>query len=379
LVIATNSASGDFTAAAMKTILIAGATGVIGDAALTHFCASSDWDVIALSRRRPDTWRQGEFRHVAVDLTDYAATRDAVDSLRAVSHVVYTAVSEAPGLISGWHDQQRMQANHAMLANLLDPLCEANTTLRHVTLLQGAKAYGAHAGHVPRLPARERDPRDDHTNFYWLQEDHLRRLAAGHGFAWTIFRPQVVIGAAWGAAMNPLIPLSVYAMLCRERDEPFGYPGGALQLSELADAALLAEAFDWATETPAAHNQTFNITNGDVFAWRDAWPVLADALGVQTGPDRPARMVDVLPPSGPLWARIVRRERLRLLTLEQLLGQSHHYADVLLRAGTETISPPTLLSTIKLRTAGFGACRDSEESIARWVQQLRDRRLIPRR
>jgi hypothetical protein len=116
-----------------------------------------------------------------------------------------------------------------------------------------------------------------------------------------------------------------------------------------------------------------------VFAWRDAWPALADALGVQTGPDRPARMVDVLPPSGPLWARIVRRERLRPLTLERLLGQSHHYADVLLRAGTETISRPTLLSTIKLRAAGFSACRDSEESIAMWVQQLRDRGLIPRR
>jgi hypothetical protein len=74
--------------------------------------------------------------------------------------------------------------------------------LQHITLLQGAKAYGAHAGRPPQVPARERDPRVDHENFYWLHEDFVRRISAKHGLAWTIFRPQVIIGAAWGSAMK---------------------------------------------------------------------------------------------------------------------------------------------------------------------------------
>ena len=36
------------------------------------------------------------------------------------------------------------------------------------------------------IPARERAARDDHENFYWLQEDYLRAKAADQGFTWTI-------------------------------------------------------------------------------------------------------------------------------------------------------------------------------------------------
>lgn len=171
---------------------------------------------------------------------------------------------------------------------------------------------------------------------------------------------------------------AVYAALRREDGEPFGYPGGAIQISEIVDASLLAEAFEWAGESDAARNETFNITNGDVFAWRDAWPMLADALGVEVGPDLPARLADYLPARQEQWRGIVAREHLRDLTLAELLGESHFYADILLRMGADAITRPTLLSTIKLRQAGFSGCRDSEEVIRAWVAELQDRRLIPR-
>jgi nucleoside-diphosphate-sugar epimerase len=359
-------------------MLIVGATGIVGDAALTHFCAAPDWDVIAMSRRAPDPRPCGEFRHVAIDLTDGEATRQACQTLSEVTHVVYAAVSEAPGLLAGWHDRGRMQLNLTMLANLMGPLCGSANGLRHVTLLQGAKAYGAHAGHPPHVPARERDPRVEHENFYWLQEDYIRRASAEYDFAWTIFRPQVVIGGAWGSAMNPLLPLAVYAALRHEAGEPFGYPGGALQISEIVDASLLAEAFEWASASDAARNETFNITNGDVFAWRDAWPMLADALGVEVGPNRPTRLADYLPARQEMWRDIVARQNLRPLTLAELLGESHHYIDILLRSDADTITRPTLLSTIKLRQAGFSGCRDSEDAVRCWITALQDRSLIPR-
>jgi nucleoside-diphosphate-sugar epimerase len=363
----------------MNTVLIVGATGVIGDASLAHFAAAKEWQTIALSRRTPDPGSTGSFRHVGVDLTNGTACRLACERLRDVTHVVYSAVSEQPGLVTGWRDPEQMQANLAMLRNLIEPLTEMSSNLQHVTLLQGAKAYGAHAGHRPPLPARESAPRVQHENFYWLQEDYLRTKAQQRGFAWTIFRPQVVIGAAWGAAMNPLLPLAAYGVIRREEGKAFSYPGGELQLGQIVDAGLLAEAFEWAATEKAARNETFNIANGDVFAWREAWPVLADALAVEVGRDEPMYLAEYLPPRAALWNRIVEREALRPLSLLHFLGESHHYMDLLLRRTVTTIQRPMLLSTIKLRQAGFAACRDSEAVLRRWVDELRHRRLIPPR
>lgn len=356
-------------------MLIAGATGLIGRAALTHFVSKRDWRAIAISRRVPEDTRGVE--HLPLDLRDASACREHRSHLSEVTHLIFAAVSEQPGLVSGWRDRQLMQTNLAMLQNLLDPLSEAAEGLRHVTLLQGAKAYGAHAGCRPPLPAREDAERSEHDNFYWLQEDYLRALAQSRGFTWTIFRPQVVVGTAWGSAMNPLLPLAIYAVLRQEEGKPFGYPGGELQIGEIVDATLLAEAFEWAAASDKARNQTFNVTNGDVFAWREAWPALADCFGVAVGPNEPMSLAEYIPARRALWAKIADRERLRPIGLMELLGESHHYIDLLLRRGADKIQRPMLLSTIKLRRAGFAGCRDSEEVVRRCIAELRSQRLIP--
>jgi nucleoside-diphosphate-sugar epimerase len=360
-----------------NTVLIVGASGLVGEAALEHFARTRDWSAIALSRRIPEPVANGNFRHVCVDLTDPSACREACSTLQAVTHVVYAALAEKPGLVAGWSDPQQMQINLGMLKNLLEPLCDSAPNLTHVTLLQGTKAYGAHVGHQMPLPARERAARVTHANFYWLQEDYLRAKAQAHGFAWTILRPQVVIGAAWGAAMNPLLALAAYAALRREEGQPFSYPGGTLQITELVDAALLAEAFQWAAESPSAHGEIFNITNGDVFAWREAWPVLASAFGMSLGADEPLCLADYLTARVARWERIVEREHLRPIGLARLLGESHHYADLLLRGNARPNGRANLLSTIKLRQAGFAACRDSEQSVVHWIGEMQRRRLIP--
>ncbi|MCW1428376.1 NAD-dependent epimerase/dehydratase family protein [Novosphingobium sp. JCM 18896] len=358
----------------MKTMLVVGATGVIGEACLAHFGALPDWRVIALSRRIPDGL--GHARHLALDLTDATACRAAAGELTEVTHVVYAAVSEQPGLVVGWRDPAQMELNRAMLGNLLDSLVSARG-LRHVTLLQGAKAYGAHAGIAPRLPAREREPRVEHPNFYWLQEELLRDWARAHDLGWTVFRPGVIVGGAWGAVMNPLLAIGAYAAIRREESKSFAYPGGVPQIGELVDAGLLAEAFAWAAEAPAARHETFNVTNGDVFAWRTAWPAIARTLGVETGPDEPLSLAAYLIERADIWDRVVAREGLRALNLARFLGESHHYADVLLQKDATAIRLPTLLSTIKLRQAGFAACRDSEDVVCGWLAEMQARRLLP--
>ena len=62
-----------------------------------------------------------------------------------------------------------------------------------------------------------------------------------------------------------------------------------------------------------------------------------------------------------------------------LLGQSHHYADLLFSHGAgEQLQRAILVSTIKLRQAGFGDCIDTEEMFRKWFGRLVERRLLPR-
>jgi nucleoside-diphosphate-sugar epimerase len=359
-----------------KTVLIAGASGVIGSAALEHFTNLDGWTTIALSRRRPEIAQDRSFRHVSLDLRDSKACRAAVEALPEVTHLVYTALYEKSGLVDGWRDPEQMATNLAMLRNLLEPLTARSGSLRHVSLLQGTKAYGVHI-HRIAVPARERWPRDPHENFYWLQEDYLREASNQHGFGITIFRPQVVFGDVVGVAMNLTPVIGAYAAICREMGVPFSYPGGPAYVLEATDARLLARALAWAADARTARNETFNITNGDVFVWQNVWPAIADELGIEPGPDTPMSMGEFLPTKGSTWDRIVAKYDLQPQSLPALLGESHHYADFTFAHGARHRPPPALVSTIKLRQAGFGDCIDTEDMFRDLFRSLAAKRILP--
>jgi nucleoside-diphosphate-sugar epimerase len=118
---------------------VAGASGVVGASAVEHF-ASRGWNVIAVSRRRPDVVAN-RFEHLPLDLLDGYASSEALSKLRGVTHVVYAALFEKPGLVAGWREQDQMRTNLAMLRNCIEPVVRAGR-LHHVSLLQGTKAYG---------------------------------------------------------------------------------------------------------------------------------------------------------------------------------------------------------------------------------------------
>jgi nucleoside-diphosphate-sugar epimerase len=291
---------------------------------------------------------------------------------------VYAAVSEEPGLIAGWSDPARIEANAAMFVNLATPLAESGA-LAWVGLLQGTKAYGAHL-HPIALPAREDALRDPHANFYFEQEDALRSLADRHGLGWTILRPQVVFGSAPGAAMNPVAAIGAYAALCREMGLPFAYPASGPLIWEAADADLIAAALLWAAREPGAQGQTFNLTNGDVFVLHDDWPALAEALDLEASTPRPGGIATLLESAEAqaAWRALAQRANLRQPDLAALIGQSHRYVDLLL--SEQMIAKralPTLVSTIKLRKAGFAACRDSLASLLHWLKRMEALRLLP--
>ncbi|WP_219417559.1 SDR family oxidoreductase [Pseudonocardia nigra] len=358
------------------SVLVVGASGLVGAASVDAFL-DAGWDVTAVSRRRPEVFSAEPFRHLALDLRDPAACRAAADELPGVTHVVYTALYEKPGLVAGWKERDQMEINLAMLRNLLEPLAGV-AALQHVTLLQGTKAYGVHR-HPIRIPARERHPRDDHPNFYCLQEDYLRATSAEWGFAWTILRPQLIVGPAYGVAMNLPPVIGAYAAICRKERRDFGFPGGIGYVTEAVDTRLVANAALWAATSRSAWGEHFNLTNGEVFEWRDLWPALADALGVEPGPDRPVRLGEFLPAKSELWDDVVRQHRLRPLSLPELLGESHHYADFCFAHGAKSIPPPAFISTVKIKQAGFCETWDTEESMRYWLQVLIDRRVLPSR
>jgi len=357
-----------------RTVLITGASGLVGTAAVDSFLHAG-WDVIAVSRRRPEVFSKRAFTHLPVDLQDAVACQAAFGGLRQVSHVVYAAVYEKPTLIAGWRDPEQMSTNLAMIRNTIEPLSQA-AHLEHVTLLQGTKAYGVHL-HPIRIPAREREPRDDHPNSYWFQEDYIRDKAVQCGFGWTIFRPVIVLGPNVGVAMNTVPVIGIFASLCREEGRPFCYPGHVAYPREAVDARLIGDAAVWAAGNPQAWGEHYNLTNGEVFSWRDLWPGLAAFLGVKPGPDTPLRLAEYLPSRAALWDEIVKKHGLRPMSMAQLLGQSHYSADARFGYGLQAAPPPAFVSTVKIKQAGFTQVYDTEACVQHWLRVLADRKFIP--
>lgn len=360
-----------------RVVAIAGASGVIGAAAVEAFSCAG-WDVIALSRRAPVVGQGIAFHHVPIDLSDRAACTEAVRAMGTVSHLVYAAVAEAPGLAPGWSDPDLIAKNRAMFANLAEPLCEAGS-LAWAGLLQGTKAYGAHL-HPISLPARENSPRDLHANFYFEQEDCLRDLATRYGLEWTIFRPQIVFGGAPGAAMNPIAAIGVYAALCREMSRPFAYPGTVAMIWEVADADLIASALLWAIDAPQAAAQIFNLTNGDVFVLKHDWDSIADSLGLDGSGAVAETLAEFFSSESAqhCWRHIAQREGLVVRELDELLGQSHHYVDMLLDERiTRATGLPILVSDVKVRKAGFTDFRDSLDSFMSWLLRMVEMKILP--
>ncbi|MEZ5855773.1 MAG: SDR family oxidoreductase [Hyphomicrobiaceae bacterium] len=357
-----------------KTVLVAGATGLVGQAAMQHFSTELGTEVIAVSRRRPAELFGA--RHIHADLQDRQTCAEVFGGIANVTHVVYAALYEKPGLVAGWREDDQIAINDQMLRNVMDPLQRVARGLRHVSLLQGTKAYGVHA-RAMKFPAREgRDEARDVANFYWQQEDYLKDAQAGREWGWTIFRPVLITGFSLGAAMNLIPAIGVYAAFLKARGEPLHYPGGPARVSQAVDAGLLARAIAWAGETAAARNEAFNVANGDVFAWPHVWPALARQLGMEAGEPRPMSLAADILPREAEWQEIVTRFGLAAPDLKSLVGLSFEYADYQMSYGRTTPAPAAFSSTIKLMQAGFHEVVDTERMLCRALAAFQKRRLF---
>jgi nucleoside-diphosphate-sugar epimerase len=356
-----------------KKVLITGASGLLGVAAIERFL-DAGWEVVGVSRRKPELPSGRKIDFLSVDLRDQEKTRAAFEPLVDVTHIAYTALHEKPELVAGWSTKDQIDTNNAMLRNVVEPIVRTAPNFQHVSILQGTKVYGVHLHPIP-IPARERDARKDHPNFFFDQEAYVGEMGAKHGFNFSALRPQLVTGPTPGA-LNVLPAIGAYAAIRREKGEPFGFPGGPSFVWEAADADLVADVMVWAAQSPQAANEAFNITNGDVFEWRNVWPGIAETLGVETGPDTPTSVTTYLAENAAIWDKIVAKYGLRSRSLRELVGQGDQHADFAFAYGAPA-GPRAFVSTVKLRQAGFTKVVDTEVSFRNALQSLIDRKLLP--
>lgn len=351
-----------------RTALVVGASGIVGSATVA-LLKSRNWSVAGLARR--PTMQDG-VQPVPADLQDAPGTAKAL-----------AAIDPDAVFITTWLRQdteaKNIRVNAAMVRNLLDGLPKA-TRPRHVALVTGLKhylgpfeAYGQ--GGLPQTPFREEQGRLNIENFYYAQEDELLAAAARDGFSWSVHRPHTVIGLAVGNAMNMGTTLAVYATLCRETQRPFTFPGSATQwtgLTDMTDAGQLASHLLWATETEAAHDEAFNVVNGDIFRWQWMWPRLAEWFGLRAasfdGTVRP--LEEQMAGDAGVWRAIADREGLIEPDLHRLASAWHTDADL-----GRPIEVVTDMS--KSRRFGFAGYQPTDDAFFALFEQLRFNRLIP--
>ena len=108
--------------------------------------------------------------------------------------------------------------------------------------------------------------------------------------------------------------------------------------------------------------------------------MIADAVGMPVGPPAPLSLAQEMPKQAAAWAAIVRKYQLRApADLQAYVGASFSLADFCFAYGVEHAPPPILVSTIKLRKAGFPGCIDTEDMLRKWFKRFQDRQLLPPR
>jgi nucleoside-diphosphate-sugar epimerase len=140
----------------------------------------------------------------------------------------------------------------------------------------------------------------------------------------------------------------------------------------VTDANILAQHLEWASTSPQARGQAFNIVNGDVFRWRWLWPQLAAYFGVEPlGPPTPTaplepRMAEV----APVWAKIAQKYELAEPRVEKLASWWHTDGD--LGRELECVNDMT-----KSRLLGFENYQETAACFFSLFERLKQERIIP--
>ncbi|WP_127494767.1 SDR family oxidoreductase [Paenibacillus glycanilyticus] len=347
-----------------KTALVVGANGVIGRNLIDYLRTLPEWDIIGVSRRGGEA--SDRVRYIAVDLLDEADTREKLSGLTAVTHIFYAAYQDRPT----W--AELVAPNLAMLVNVVNAIEPIARDLRHISLMQGYKVYGAHLGPF-KTPARETDAYHMPPEFNIDQQQFLERRQPESSWTWSALRPSVVAGFGLGNPMNLAMVIAVYASMSKELGLPLRFPGkpGAYHsLLEMTDANLLARATVWAATDDRCANQAFNITNGDLFRWNELWPKIAAYFGLETAPPLPMSLEVVMADKEPLWNALVDKYDLQRINYKEV--SSWRFGDFVFSWDYDFFADGS-----KARRFGFHDYIDTEKMFMDIFEDFRRRKVIP--
>ena len=116
-------------------VLVTGASGLLGVAAIEKFL-SAGWEVVGVSRRKPELPSGRDVKFLAVDLRYGEAARAAFEPLTDITHIAYTALHEKPELVAGWSSKEQIETNNAMLRNVVEPVARTASNFRHISILR---------------------------------------------------------------------------------------------------------------------------------------------------------------------------------------------------------------------------------------------------
>ncbi len=348
----------------MKTVVVAGAVGVIGRGILA-FYENKDVNLVAVSRRTPDFPTRA--KHLPADLLDLDSCKRFLSQAPHATHLVFAAYQEKSS------PAELADVNLLMLRNMVEVMETYASDLQHITLMQGGKAYGVQLGAMPHSPAKESDPRHMPPNFYYDQEDFLRDRSVGKAWSWTALRPEGIAGLAVGNPMNLLMVIAIYGTIAKALGVPMAFPGPRTAydaLYQVTDTRVLARAVDWAGETAKCQGEVYNITNGDYFRWSRVWPRLAEFFDIPAGEPIPMSLQQMMVDKAGLWDQLVEQHGLRPYAYEEIV--SWKFGDLIFKSTFDNIT-----STIKARKHGFHDCIDSEQMYIEMLKDLRQQRYIP--
>ena len=138
-----------------------------------------------------------------------------------------------------------------------------------------------------------------------------------------------------------------------------------------------ARAIAWAGEADAARNEAFNVTNGDVFAWENVWPAIADALDMRPGNAVPLSLAKTWPQWIAPWETLRRKYDLVAPGLEAFRRPFVSICRLHDALWPDPIGAASIVSTVKINRAGFTEMMDTEDMFRKWFKHARSSRLLP--
>ncbi|KAL0422553.1 UNVERIFIED_CONTAM: 3-oxo-Delta(4,5)-steroid 5-beta-reductase [Sesamum latifolium] len=333
--------------------LIVGVTGIVGNS-LAEILPLADtpggpWKVYGVARRPRPSWNDDNpINYIRCDVLDRDDAQSKLSTLTDITHMFYVTWTK------GSTEAENCEVNGKMLKNVLDAVIPNCPNLKHICLQTGRKhhmgPFEIHdKNHDP--PYTEDLPRLNYINFYYTLEDILfEEVKKKEGLTWSVHRPGKIFGFSPYSMMNLVGTLCVYAAICKHEGKVLRYMGG--------------ESY--------AKNEAFNVSNGDVFKWKNFWKVLAEQFGVECGgyeEGQTLTLQELMKDKGSVWDEIVRENGLTPTKLEDVW--LWWFGDIIL--GNE--SPLDTMN--KSKEHGFLGFRNSKNSFISWIDKVKAYKIVP--